>query len=258
MDDEDKIFSENFNQEIPTETVKRETGEASKKTKYVSIGTDEKYLNADKIKRTDKKISKRTALVVGFIVIISAIVFIVLLTASLWINSIISSVPVDLNQCHFGVKQEFWWNTCITEEEYKISHGKSVVLTVGKTEGNQSSSTNNGEVPFKGIIGASDQVQVEKTKDVLGYYLITSSGDWYGDYVDFRKLPNKIENSGDMKISFRCFADDFLGTSTYFANFRNNINDYLKVEVYINDVLRDTKETNSNTALILEGTCLEK
>jgi len=109
--------------------------------------------------------------------------------------------------------------------------------------------------PFKDFSSASDKVVVEKTNDPIGYYLVTSNGDWYGDFVDIRKIPSKIEKSGNLKINFRCFTDDFQGTSTYFATFRNVIDNNLTVEVYINGLEVESKSTTSNKALILEGSC---
>ena len=58
-----------------------------------------------------------------------------------------------------------------------------------------------------------------------------------------------------MKVSFRCFTDEFQGTSTYFGTFRNQIDSDLTVEVYINGLEVDSKTTTTNKALILEGSC---
>jgi len=109
--------------------------------------------------------------------------------------------------------------------------------------------------PFKDVSSTSDKVEVEKTKDVIGYFMITSENSWYGDYVDIRKIPNKIEKSGNMKVNFRCFTDEFQGTSTYFGTFRNVVDSDLTVEVYINGIEVDSQTTTSNKALILEGSC---
>ena len=113
------------------------------------------------------------------------------------------------------------------------------------------------EEPFKDVSSTSDKVEVEKTKDVIGYFMITSENSWYGDYVDIRKIPNKIEKSGNMKVNFRCFTDEFQGTSTYFGTFRNVVDSDLTVEVYINGIQVDSQTTTSNRALILEGDCLQ-
>lgn len=109
--------------------------------------------------------------------------------------------------------------------------------------------------PFKDVSSASDKVIIEKTNDPIGYYMVTTDGDWYGDFVDIRKIPSKIEKSGSLKVNFRCFTDDFAGTSTYFGTFRNVIDNDLTVEVYINGLEVESQTTNSNKALILEGSC---
>lgn len=107
----------------------------------------------------------------------------------------------------------------------------------------------------KDVSSASDKVELEKTNDPIGYYMVTTNDDWYGDYVDIRKIPNKIEQSGSMKLSFRCYTDDFQGTSTYFATFRNVLEGDLTVEVYINGLEVETQTTDKNRALIVEGSC---
>jgi len=109
--------------------------------------------------------------------------------------------------------------------------------------------------PFKDFSSASDKVIIEKTKDPIGYYMVTTNDDWYGDFVDIRKIPSKIEKSGNLKINFRCYTDDFQGTSTYFATFRNVIDNNLTVEVYINGLEVESQSTTTNKALILEGSC---
>ena len=107
----------------------------------------------------------------------------------------------------------------------------------------------------KDVSSASDKVEIEKTKDPIGYYMVTTDDDWYGDFVDIRKIPSKIEKSGSMKVNFRCYTDDFQGTSTYFGTFRNVVDNDLSVEVYINGLEVESQSTNTNKALILEGSC---
>jgi len=101
----------------------------------------------------------------------------------------------------------------------------------------------------KDVSSTSDKVEIEKTNDPIGYYMITTNDDWYGDYVDIRKIPSKIEKSGSMKVSFRCYTDDFQGTSTYFGTFRNVVDNNLTVEVYINGLEVESQSTNTNRAL---------
>ena len=112
-----------------------------------------------------------------------------------------------------------------------------------------------GEVPFKGVASATDKVEVQKTNEVLGYFLVTSDDDWYGDFVDFREIPSKLEKSGSQQINFRCYTDDFQGTSTYFGTFRNVLKPNLSVDVFISGVKVQTQSTDTNKALILEGDC---
>ena len=107
----------------------------------------------------------------------------------------------------------------------------------------------------KDVSSASDKVEVEKTKDPIGYYMVTTDDDWYGDFVDIRKIPSKIEKSGSLKVNFRCYTDDFQETSTYFGTFRNVVDNVLSVEVYINGLEVESQSTNTNKALILEGSC---
>lgn len=153
--------------------------------------------------------------------------------------------PFDQSRCQYGVTHDLIFaKRCMTEEEYKKSQE-----TPKPTE------TPTGGGGTTDVSSTSDKVELEKTNEPIGYYMVTSEGDWYGDYVDFRKIPNKIEKTGSMKVNFRCFTDDFLKTSTYFGTFRNVIQDYLKVEVYIGDNLINSMETTTNRALILEGSC---
>ena len=105
------------------------------------------------------------------------------------------------------------------------------------------------------ISSASDKVELDVTDDPIGYFLVTTNGDWYGDYVDFREIPNKIQKTGTMKVNFRCYTDDFAGTSTYFGTFRNVIEDKMTVDVFIGDVKVETQTTIKNKALIVEGNC---
>lgn len=91
--------------------------------------------------------------------------------------------------------------------------------------------------------------------EVNGYYLITTQDSWYGDYIDGRQIPSKINLDKDSKVNFRCFEDKHLGTSIYFGTFRNNIMNNLEVEVFIDGMLVQQKSTGGNQALIVEGSC---
>lgn len=156
----------------------------------------------------------------------------------------------------FGFEQYFGED--LTKNMNPIELGKSIDQPKEKEqEKPKPAGQPEGSGGTKDVSSASDKVELEKTNEPIGYYMIKSNDNWYGDYVDFRKIPNKIEKSGDMKVSFRCYTDDFAGTSTYFATFRNQIADKLKVDVYIRDKLVQTKETVTNKAIIVEGSCLQ-
>lgn len=107
------------------------------------------------------------------------------------------------------------------------------------------------------VSSATDKVELEVTNDPIGYFVITTKGVWYGDYVDFREIPSKINENGTKKINFRCYTDEFAGTSTYFGNFRNVIEDEMTIEVYIRGIEVETQSTKTNKAIIVEGDCLQ-
>ncbi len=162
------------------------------------------------------------------------------------------SEPFDSSTCNFGFHQDFFGNRCITLEEFEAIQERREEKPAIQEKPEVGGSGGGGT---KDVSSASDKVELEKTKDMIGHYMITSNDDWYGDFVDIRKVPSKIEESGNMKISFRCFKDDFAGTSTYFGTFRNVIENDLTVDVYINGLEVESKSTTTNKALILEGSC---
>ena len=186
--------------------------------------------------------------------LIASVAVLVVLALTGTIDVINESESFDASGCNFGIHQDFFGERCITLEEYEestrpiVEEGEVLINPVPRDETGGSGGT-------KDVSSASDKVELEKTKDVIGYYMITSSGDWYGDFVDFRKIPSKVEETGSMKVNFRCYTDSFAGTSTYFATFRNVIDNNLTVEVYINSLEVESKTTNTNKALILEGSC---
>ncbi len=113
-----------------------------------------------------------------------------------------------------------------------------------------------GREPFKEVSSASDQVNLEQNIGIAGYYMVSSCCNWYGDYVDIGKVPKKIENAGNTRVNFICFNDEHLGTHTYFGTFKNVLDQFLTIDVYINEVKVQTRTTASGSALILEGSCL--
>jgi len=168
---------------------------------------------------------------------------------------VVNDEPFNANQCQFGVKSGFFEDRCMTEDEFITAEGfeeinsqseKSVTPTTPTTPVKQ--------VPTEPI----KQVPSSTTKNVVGYYTITTSDSWYGDYIDGSEIPKKIESNERAKIEFSCYTDDHLGTSVYFGTFRNNVEEDLIVQVYINGQEADSKTTDSNKALILEGSCIKQ
>lgn len=190
-----------------------------------------------------KKHPKRTAGIVG-----AVIIGVLIIMSYFLFVGYVDLEPFDSSECNFGVAQDLFGSRCMTQEEYDLA--RSLPEPVKPT-----TTTKPPDQPFKDVSQATDKVEVTKTKDPIGYYLVTTNDDWYGDVVDIRKVPSKIEKSGDLKINFRCFTDEFQGTSTYFGTFRNVIDNNLTVEVYINGIEVESQTTTTNKALILEGSC---
>jgi len=103
--------------------------------------------------------------------------------------------------------------------------------------------------------GSSEVPSAFGEGEVNGYYLVTTQDTWYGDYIDGREIPSKINLNKDSKVNFRCFEDEHLRTSIYFGTFRNNVMNDLDVKVFIDGILVEQKITNGNQALIVEGSC---
>ncbi len=198
----------------------------------------------DFYKDLNKKTSKKKPAILGVIVI----GIIITMAYFLFIEYALGE-PFDASNCHFGVKSELFTTRCMTEQEQNIFE------TLNPPPVKPTVTPKQDDTPFKDISSATDKVEVSKTKEPIGYYLVTTTDDWYGDFVDFRKVPSKIEKSESMKVSFRCFTDEFQGTSTYFGTFRNVIDPNLTVEVYINGIEVESQTTTINKALILEGSC---
>jgi len=197
------------------------------------------------------KSSRKTQLVIGGGIFAGIGVLIFL--ALTGVIDVTDSEPFDSSQCNFGVHTDFFGDRCISQKEYnELQEVKDVFTEKPKTVEQNPTGSSGGT---KDVSSASDKVEINKTNNPIGYYLITSDDDWYGDYVDMRKIPSKIEKSGSMKVNFECFTDDFARTSTYFATFRNVIENDLIVDVYINGLEVESKSTDKNKALILEGSC---
>jgi len=112
------------------------------------------------------------------------------------------------------------------------------------------------ERPVKEVPSTSENINVEQITSISGYFMVSSCCTWYGDYVDSGKVPKKIEKAGNTKVNFNCFNDEHLGTQTYFGTFKNVLDPFLSVEVFINEKQVQSKTTNAGSALIVEGSCL--
>lgn len=240
MAKDDNIFDEGV--EVKNENKKPEPDDESKVSE-----TDAP--KPPKPKRSKKRII--IAIILGLIIGGSVYAYQEGIINGEWMTKInLMNEPFDSSQCNFGVKQDFFGERCISLEEFEAIQEEPKPKEI-----QEKPSTGGGSGGTKDVSSASDKVEIEKTNDMIGYYMITSNGDWYGDFVDIRKIPSKIEESGDMKVNFRCYKDDFAGTSTYFGTFRNVIENDLTVEVYINAIQVNSKSTDTNKALILEGSC---
>jgi hypothetical protein len=113
-----------------------------------------------------------------------------------------------------------------------------------------------GNEPFKEVSSASDMVDLELNNGIAGYFMVSSCCNWYGDFVDFNKVPKKIEQAGNAQVNFVCFNDEHLETQTYFGTFKNVLDPFLSIDVYINGKQVQSKTTTSGSALIVEGSCL--
>lgn len=221
------------------------------------ISDEEHQKRLDSIKEDDRDLEKQTKHVsqngsrrkYG---ILGAVVIGLLVGGSVYgiqAGIIGESEPFDSSTCNFGIHQDFFGERCVTLEEFEAMKQEEEKPTPVQEK------PDTGSGGTKDVSSTSDKVELEITNDMIGHYVVTSDDDWYGDFVDIRKIPSKIEDRGNMKINFRCYTDDFAGTSTYFATFRNNIENNLTVEVYIGGIEVETKSTNTNKALILEGSC---
>lgn len=153
---------------------------------------------------------------------------------------VVDDQPFDTSGCEFGVKSGFFEQRCMTEDEYTLANTfEQVDTSTGKP-----------------VIPSTPYKQVESiTKKPDGYFSVTTTDSWYGDYIDGSEVPRKIDLNDRARVEFSCYVDDHLGTSVYFGTFRNNVDNDLTVEVYIGGLEADSKTTDSNKALILEGSC---
>lgn len=101
----------------------------------------------------------------------------------------------------------------------------------------------------------TDQVQLSVGQGEIFYYNIVTNGKWSGDYVDGKKVPKGISLTDTKKFQFRCYYDEVLDTSTYFATFRGLEGNPLLVQILYGEVIVDEKISSANQAIVLEGSC---
>ncbi|MCP6727192.1 MAG: hypothetical protein KJI69_04150, partial [Patescibacteria group bacterium] len=154
---------------------------------------------------------------------------------------VVDDQPFDTSACEFGVKSGFFEQRCMTEDEYTLANTFEEVDT----------STEKPVIPPSTTVKQVPSV----IKKPDGYFTVTTTDSWYGDYIDGSEVPRKIDLNDRARVEFSCYVDDHLGTSVYFGTFRNNLENDLTVEVYIGGLEADSKTTDSNKALILEGSC---
>jgi len=243
---EDDIFTDDYPKNL--EKKSEDKIENSESTPPPKNEEEDDWSIPDRDPQTETKNSKKLigvgAIVVGVIIVL----------AFFAVYGLTDSEPFDSSQCNFGVKSSFMSTRCMTQEEYNESQVPEGIEISIEEEPIQNIPTVDDK-PFEDVSTATDIVEVEKTKDTIGYFMVTTDDDWYGDFVDFRKVPSKIEKNGSLQVNFRCFVDEFQGTSTYFGTFRNVVQSDLSVKVFIGGVEVDSQSTNSNKALILEGSC---
>jgi len=172
---------------------------------------------------------------------------------------VVDEEPFDSSQCTYGVHQDFFGERCMTSEEKEKSEQTNPAPT-SQEQLDEEQSVTQDTTPRNPI---QPKQEVESTfvqpdpqvAVVNGYYIISSGDSWYGDYIDGSEVPRKIELNQATRINFQCYTDPHLKTSVYFGVFRNNVENDLTVEVYIEGMEANSKTTTSNKALILEGSC---
>jgi len=173
---------------------------------------------------------------------------------------VVDEEPFDSSQCTYGVQQDFFGERCMTSEEKEDSERIKNPPPTTQEQLDEEQRDTQDITPANPI---EPKQQVESTfvqpdpqvEVVNGYYIVSSGDSWYGDYIDGSEVPRKIDLNQATKINFQCYTDPHLGTSVYFGVFRNNVENDLTVEVYIEGMEANSKTTTSNKALILEGSC---
>ncbi len=203
-----------------------------KETKKESSTFADKENHPKEIQHKPKTSNRKVSAVIGLGLFVG--VGILLYLALTGMIDVTDNEPFDASACEFGVKTGFFERRCMTEEEF-----------IQAEEGE--STTEQLPTPIKQVPSV--------TKQPDGYYSITTTDSWYGDYIDGSEVPRKIDLNDRARVEFSCYVDEHLGTSVYFGTFRNNVENDLTVEVYIGGMEANSKTTDSNKALILEGSC---
>ena len=234
MTNDEDIFAEDYGKGKKEPEPKKESPDPDdKKSEKITFGADdpepkkepdkeEKITRKEKIKPTVGR-----AKVVG-ISVISVVIAIIVIMAT---GVIQVEIPESLI-------------TLPTTSESQLSNEREVA-----EKGNDKS-------PFKEVPSTSENVIENLNNRIAGYFMVSSCCNWYGDFVDSGKIPKKIEQAGNTQVNFICFFDEHLGTQTYFGTFKNVLDQFLTVDVFINEKQVQSKTTTSGSALIVEGSCL--
>ena len=200
--------------------------------KETTTFAEEKHPKEEYIKPAGS--SRKVQLVIGLGIFVG--VGVLILLALTGMIDITNNEPFDASQCEYGTISGFFEKRCMTEEEFNEAEE---LIDIAEGTGTV--------IPVKQVPSI--------TKKPDGYYSITTTDSWYGDYIDGSEVPRKIDLNDRARVEFSCYVDEHLGTSVYFGTFRNNVENDLTVEVYIGGMEANAKTTNSNKALILEGSC---
>jgi len=224
------------------------------KKETTTFADKEKHAKEEyKPKTTNRKVSA----VIGLSLFVGVGVLLYLaLTGTI---DVIDEEPFDSSQCQYGVHQDFFGERCMTGEEKEDSERENPPPTTQEQLDEEQRVTQ--DITPTNPIQPKQEVQSTfvqpdpQVEIVEGYYLISSADSWYGDYIDGSEVPRKIDLTQATRINFQCYTDPHLETSVYFGVFRNNVENNLTVEVYIEGLEVQSKSTDSNKALILEGSC---
>ncbi len=240
--DDFEMTSEERNKVLESRKKTQKISDVSEKvieeTKKETTTFAEKELRSKFLEEVHKpKASNRKLAVIGFSLFIGVGVLLYLaLTGTIDVTNLGNeNEPFDASACEFGVNSGFFEKRCMTEEEINQAKETGTVIPPPPS------------TPVKQVPSVTEKPD--------GYFVITTTDSWYGDYIDGSEVPRKIDLNDRAKVEFSCYVDEHLGTSVYFGTFRNNLENDLTVEVYIGGLEADSQTTENNKALILEGSC---